>query len=778
MAETSGRIGLAGLADRMVTRCAEFSSYFLVGVGAVSILVALWLVLISQVGYERKDTIERAIFRNEGIVFAYEEFALRTLQNADTVTHVMEALLKDNSPEDSFRKLNDSGIIDGELFHSVGLEDADGNLVASSLGPDVPKFNYADRQYFQAAARQQSSALIIGVPIDSRITHRVEVPVVRRLSKSDGAFDGLVVVQVSAKAFTNVYRNFGIRGHDYIALIGFDGIARAAQIGAVDAPGRDFNETNVMALQSRVPNSSFVATGGADGIRRYISYRTLPGYPLFVATGVEENEALQTFNQRKERYLAAGGVSSLLIGLFAAVLIVMLMVKDMKNAKLRRNEEQLKDLATHDALTSLPNRTLLATRAAAAIAAAKAHGREVACIFVDLDNFGQINEAFGHLVGDEVLKAVAGAIRASIGSECTPGRIGGDEFLIIAPAEKDAEKCALDAAAALHEEFRKLHLVAGKRVDVRASVGISRYPHDGDNLFDLIRCADAAMLQSKATRRAMPCVFTATMNREAERRLKIRLELADALKREELEVFYQPQVSLSTQMVTGVEALVRWRHPVRGILPPAEFIPVAEESGLIVALGEWVLNKACVDGEALRREGHGSLSIAVNVSALQFRQPGLVEVIANVLRSSRLAPCALELELTESVVADDPAGIVARLIRLKDLGIRLALDDFGTGYSNLQYLRKFPFDILKIDRSFVTDLPESGPAAAIAEAIVGLGQSLGLSILAEGVETKEQQKFLAEAGCHAAQGYLFAKPMPLDELKGWLRAKREVILAA
>jgi len=372
-----------------------------------------------------------------------------------------------------------------------------------------------------------------------------------------------------------------------------------------------------------------------------------------------------------------------------------------------------------------------------------------------------------------VLSAVAAAIRSSLGIGHTAGRVGGDEFVIIAPAEDDAEKVALGVAATLRKELAKLHLIANKRVDIRASVGISRYPQDGDNLFDLIRCADTAMLQSKASRSAISCVFTAKMNREAEQRLKTQWELADALKREELEVFYQPQVSLLTQAAIGVEAVVRWRHPRRGLLPPGEFIPIAEESGLIVPLGEWVLNRACKDGKTLGREGYGSLPVSVNVSALQFRQPELVEWIARALDKSGLQPSCLELELTESMVADDPETIITRLNQLKNLGLRLALDDFGTGYSNLQYLRKFPLDVLKIDRSFVQDLPHDGHAASIAVAIVNLGRSLGLSIVAEGIETNSQQEFLASAGCHNAQGYLFGKAMPFDDLRLWLRAKNQ-----
>jgi len=748
----------------------DWLSYLVVVAGALSILIAMWWALLSQVGYEGREVVASAVSRNEGIVIAYEEFVLRTLKGADAIIRIMEGILRNNSPEVGVRKLKESGVLDDELFQSLGLIDANGNLIANTLEHYPSKLNLRDRQYFSEAERQTRSELIVGVPIVSRITNNSVVPVAQRFSKPDGGFDGVIVVMVNASAFTNVYRNFGITGRsDYIALIGFDGIARAAQVGSHDVPGYDFSRANVMGQQRLHPNGHFEAKGLTDSITRYVSYRTLPGYPLVVSTGTEELEVLQEFNKRKDKYLIAAAIATALITLFAATLIMVLRTKDRTNAKLRSNELRLKELATHDPLTSLPNRAFLEARAAEEFAAANLNGREVACMFVDLDNFGAVNEAFGHLVGDEVLKSVAGAIRSAVGKEYAACRAGGDEFVIIVPAEHDAEMAALDAAAALRNELAKLMVVAGKRVDVRASVGISRYPQDGDNLIDLLRCADAAMLQSKGTGRARTFVFTSRMNREAEKRLKTQVELVDAIKRQELEVFYQPQLSLATGSVIGVEALVRWRHPTRGLLLPGEFVPTAEESGLIMPIGEWVLNKACVDGDTLIREGYGNLSIAVNVSALQFRQPELVELIEGVLRTSRLEPSCLELELTESMVAEDPKVIISRLIKLKSLGIRLALDDFGTGYSNLQYLRKFPIDVLKIDQSFVNDLPDNDHAASIALAVISLGRSLGLHVIAEGVETRNQQDFLLKVGCHAAQGHLFGEAMSFGDLKRWLQ---------
>ena len=601
------------------------------------------------------------------------------------------------------------------------------------------------------------------------------IPIARRITKPDGSFGGLALIQVNLQTFADGYRNLTLKDSDYIALIGLDGIARSIRVGAVEQPGRDFRNSNVVTEQRRKPNGSFMAKANSDGVMRYVSYRTLADYPFIVAAGVDAQDALAEVNLRRDQYLAVGAVSTLLAIFFAITILLILRLKNQAHARLKASKAQLQEVATHDHLTMLANRFLLELSASELIADAKNGMGEVACLFIDLDKFSAINDAYGHPVGDEVLKKVANIIKQTIGCAGIAGRVGGDEFVALLPVPRGNEAAVVRVATDLATALTRIGFVDGKRVDVRGSIGISRFPCDGESLEDMIRCANAAMFQSKTERRSKPCLFTQTMNRESDKRLKLRTELEDALELGQLEVFYQPIVCLATLKPIGAEALIRWRHPARGLVSPAVFIPTAEESGQIVAIGSWVLNKACEDWQRLRGRGYDKLHVAVNISALQFRQPDIADTVANALKASGLLPNRLELELTESMVADDSKAMVERLNELKRVGVRLAHDDFGTGYSNMQHLRDLPLDVLKIDRSFVADIPQSPNAAAIARAVIALGSSLNLTVVAEGVETFAQQTFLMSAGCRMAQGYRFGKPMPFEDLKTWLHTNTDMM---
>jgi diguanylate cyclase (GGDEF)-like protein len=752
-------------------------SYILVFAGLFAIISGIWATIAWRNEYEYRVAVERIVDRNEGLAQAFKEYALRALQGADYFTRQMLVALRYESPKDLIQRALEAGVIENSVYLSLSIQDEHGNVSATTLG-DVPAdINYSDRWYFQEARRSTSDKIIVGPPIRSRLTDMEMIPIVRRITMPDGSFGGLTLVQISLQAFVAGYRNLGLRGDDYIALIGLDGIARSARVGATERPGRDFGNSNVMAAQRQNPDGNFLAMGNSDAVARYVSYRTLAEYPFVVAVGAGAQEALAEYNLRRSQYFAAGVIGSLLTSLFAIAILLVLRLKDRAHARLKASEARLKEIATHDHLTTLANRTLLASRAGELIADAKTRKGELACLFIDLDKFSAINDAYGHPVGDEVLKRVANVIDQTIGRTGIVGRVGGDEFVALLPVPEDSEGEAVGAAIEVATALSRIDYIDGKRVDVRASIGISRFPHDGDSLDHLIRCADAAMLQSKEERRSKPCLFTQKMNRESDKRLRLRTELDDALKLGQLEVFYQPKVCLATLKPVGAEALIRWRHPTRGLILPATFIPVAEESGQIVAIGAWVLNKVCDDWRRLGRLGFENLHVAVNISALQFRQPDIAVVIANALELSGLLPGRLELELTESMVADDSSLMVERLNELKRVGVRLALDDFGTGYSNMQHLRNLPLDVLKIDRSFVSDIPQSANAAAIVRAVIALGNSLNLSVVAEGVETFAQQTFLTSAGCQFAQGYRFSEPRPFEDLKAWLTANSDPVPA-
>ncbi|MDH2406946.1 EAL domain-containing protein [Bradyrhizobium sp. SSUT18] len=432
----------------------------------------------------------------------------------------------------------------------------------------------------------------------------------------------------------------------------------------------------------------------------------------------------------------------------------------------QRAQSQIAFMARHDALTRLPNRSLFAERIEQAVAEA-GRGAGFAVFCIDLDNFKQINDTLGHPVGDGLLCAVAERLSACAREGDTVARLGGDEFALIQSEVRNAEDAA-HLARRVVERVGAPYELNGHRVIVGCSVGISLAPGDGTTREKLLKNADMALYRSKMDGRGTWRFFEPAMDASLQSRRALEIDLRGAMDKHEFDLFYQPIYDLRMDRISGFEALLRWRHPERGLVPPDQFIPVAEEIGLINPLGEWVLNRACEQAASWPDE----LKIAVNVSATQFRDPRLAAVIAKALDVSALAPHRLELEITESVLLGNSTETIATLHELKARGLRIALDDFGTGYSSLSYLRSFPFDKLKIDQSFVRDATATKGSKLIVRAITSLGKSLGMTTTAEGVETIEQLNQMKAEGCNEAQGYLFSRPVPATELASTILSLR------
>lgn len=426
---------------------------------------------------------------------------------------------------------------------------------------------------------------------------------------------------------------------------------------------------------------------------------------------------------------------------------------------------QMTHQAHHDALTGLPNRLLFNDRLSQAIAHAHRKNKKAAALFLDIDRFKLVNDTLGHAAGDLLLKAVAERLKHLLRQGDTLARQGGDEFIILLPDVTSSHEAGIVAQKIL-ELFSTPFFLVEEEVFVTSSIGISLYPTDGKDIESLIKHADTAMYYAKESGRNNFQFFTSTLNALAQERLDIERSLRRALESDEFVIYYQPVVSLSDEIIVGMEALVRWLHPHKGLISPGQFIPVAEDTGLIVPLGEWVLRTACAQASAWQTSGH-PLRIAVNLSARQFRQPNLVETIRKVLTETSLEPHLLELEITESIAAQDIDFTIAILNDLKAMGIHISIDDFGTGFSSLSYLRQFPIDTLKIDKSFVGDISlEQGDE--IVTAIIDLAQNLQLKVIAEGVETEEQLAFLKSKHCDEIQGYLFCQPLPSSEIIAFL----------
>lgn len=445
-------------------------------------------------------------------------------------------------------------------------------------------------------------------------------------------------------------------------------------------------------------------------------------------------------------------------------------------------EEQLEHQAFHDALTGLPNRTLFMDRLGHALVRTRRGPGSVAVLFLDLDNFKMINDSLGHKVGDQLLILVSQRLQGCIRPEDTVARLGGDEFTILLEDITDPSDAAR-IAERIEEQLRspiimggqdmlRTSSLEGRELFISTSIGIAIQASTDDHPDDLLRNADIAMYEAKSKGKARYAVFEPRMKARASEHLRIETELRRAIEREEFRVYYQPIVCLDTGNISGVEALLRWEHPTRGMVPPLEFIPLAEETGLIVPIGQLVLEEACRQArhwqELYPQPGGGSLTMSVNLSARQFGHPKLLEDIARAIEETGLDACCLKLEITESIGVEDTGATIETLNRLKEMGIQLALDDFGTGYSALSYLKRFPISTLKLDRSFVAGLGRDAEDTAIVHAVIAFAKALGLSITAEGIETAEQLSALWALGCDHGQGYYFSKPLPRDAMSALL----------
>ena len=432
--------------------------------------------------------------------------------------------------------------------------------------------------------------------------------------------------------------------------------------------------------------------------------------------------------------------------------------------EMKRSQERMERLAFYDTLTDLANRRLFNDRLQQAITRTQRNRKSAALMYLDLDQFKRVNDTLGHDAGDALLKHVSLRLQKCVRKEDTVARPGGDEFTIILydiSAINDASR----VAEKILDELRKPISIAGQQLVVTTSIGITLLPQDSNDAQTLMRNADMAMYKAKERGRNNYQFFSEDMNQTAINRLRIETELRDALKRDQFELYYQPKIRLADQKLTGVECLIRWNHPKRGILGPHEFIAIAEESGFIVDIGTWVIEQSCIAGRQLRQESGQDFQVALNISPRQFRDPNLITTIRRCLRETELPPEALEIEITETMLMQDVEAASQTVQRLHDLGADLAIDDFGTGYSSLNYLKKFPINTVKVDRSFVIDIPESEDDMAITSAVIAMAHQLKMEVVAEGVETPEQLNFLRRHNCEYAQGYLFGRPMPLKDLR-------------
>ncbi|MGA9465004.1 MAG: EAL domain-containing protein [Terracidiphilus sp.] len=437
----------------------------------------------------------------------------------------------------------------------------------------------------------------------------------------------------------------------------------------------------------------------------------------------------------------------------------------------RQAEQRIRHMSLHDSLTGLSNRILLEDRLSQAIAFAERNQKHVAVLLLDLDRFKDVNDSFGHSVGDRLLQLVAARLKACLRETDTVARLAGDEFVIALPMTDHLEGIE-QVAKKILESLSRPFDVPGHELQLSGSMGICQFPEDGNNSEELLQFADVAMYEAKQRGRGRYCFFSPTLTEAARRRQKLESDLLQASARDEFVVHYQPIVATDSDRITGMEALLRWRHPEQGLLSPAQFIPKLEELGLIVEVGRWVLRTACRQAAEWQRNGFLPIRVAVNVSSQQFYQGNIVDTVATVLRETKLDPKYLELELTESQTLDDSEATINIMLSLKRLGVSLSLDDFGTGWSSLSYLRHFPIDRIKIDRSFVNDLLTQPAAEEVVNTILTLSRNLGIVCIAEGVETREQQDYFKKQKCAEMQGFYFSRPLAALDATALIRSAK------
>jgi diguanylate cyclase (GGDEF)-like protein/PAS domain S-box-containing protein len=527
---------------------------------------------------------------------------------------------------------------------------------------------------------------------------------------------------------------------------------------------------NIVAERMTGWSQSQASGRAVDDVFRLIDSSTRSPIPTPTASAIIEN---RTVGLGADCMLVRGDGVELAVETSAApihdrlggVIGAVMVAHDVTTA--RELSHKLARLALHDSLTDVPNRTLFSDRLEQAMMRAHRTGNSVAVLYIDLDRFKHINDSLGHAVGDELLRSVAQRLSGCVRSSDTVSRQGGDEFLVLLSdvvQPHDAALCAEKMIAALEAP----HRIAEHELRITASIGIATYPGDAPDREKLLRNADFAMYQAKYTGRNNYQFFKPEMNAHAIERQSVETDLRHAVARREFELNYQPKVSLETGAVVGLEALIRWNRPQYGMMLPAKFIPIAEESGLILPIGRWTLETACRQARIWQEDGLLPVSVAINVSAVELRAKDFLGNVRQILEHSRLEPSFLELELTETFMMQDWKSTAEILRALKALGVRIALDDFGTGYSSLSYMKRFPIDALKIDQSFIRDMTGDSDDASIVSAVINMGRSLNMRVIAEGIQTREQLTFLKDRHCPEGQGFYFGLPIPAAEVPGLL----------
>jgi diguanylate cyclase (GGDEF)-like protein len=734
---------------------------------ALCLLTAIWGTTLSVLKVRHADAEHAAAVSSRELLGTYEAQVVRALGEIDEALNLVKFWPDRDVGRHTLAQLKDKELLPPDLLFTVSIADAKGAIVESTR--PIALTSVADQDIY----RQQldSEVFFIG-QLPRGPTGDAKLQFSRRLSAPNGAFDGVVMVTVEASYFVSGYEAAKLGEHGVLGLLGMDGVFRVRRSGDSVVSGDAIDYTSAVAGADAEETDAAVTTSRWDGVRRWTSARELYGFPLAVLVGLSVDEQMIGARAQMRTTLRWAAFGSLLVVTLAGLLGRMSW--QLAQGRAREGEAKLKHaqrveyLAYHDGLTGLPNRSMFSKALSQSISEAHRYDRRLAVAFLDLDRFKQINDTLGHEAGDQLLKEVAERLKGCVRSSDTVARLGGDEFVVLLPELEDEKYAAIVAQKILAAAAKPFSLM-GQEFRVTASIGISCYPQDGLDEQTLTKNADIAMYQAKAEGKNNFQFYSEKLNANSLERLTLESSLRHALERNEFRLYYQAKRDIASGRITGMEALLRWEHPDLGIVAPMQFIPVAEETGLIVPIGKWVLKTACLQSISWKRQGLPALSIAVNMTARQFLDEQLLADVASLLTETGMDPHLLEIELNESLLIHNVEKTMRILTGLKGLGVRIAVDDFGTGYSSLAMLQRFPLDTIKIDRSLMRDVFGTPDDTGLADAIIAMGKSLSLTVVAQGVETKEQAEHLRLHACDELQGFYFKRPLPVDEFTQLLR---------
>jgi diguanylate cyclase (GGDEF)-like protein len=736
---------------------------------AVFLLAVIWgttlgLIRINHAGAERDAAIS-----DRELLATYEAQVVRVLREIDQTLNLVKFWHERTGMHGALSELKDQGLLPPDLVFTVGIADRDGTIVESTR--PLGAVSVADQDYFR---RQRDSDAIFVGQLPRGATGDGKLPFSRRLNAANGDFGGIVIVAVDAAFFVSGYDASKLGERGVLGILGTDGIFRVRRSGDSMFSGDAIDYSSLQQGPDEVETEPPVLRSSWDGEWRWSRAREIYGFPLAILVGLSQDEQLAAVRRNSNGYIWRAAAGS--VGIVLLMALLGRMSWQLAQSRLRESETKLAHaqrveyLAYHDGLTGLPNRSMFSKLLSQRISEAHRYNRQLAVAFLDLDRFKQINDTLGHEAGDQLLREVATRLQGCVRDSDTVARLGGDEFVVLLPELADG-KYAATVAQKILAVIAKAFTLIGHEFRVTASIGISTFPQDGEDEQTLTKNADIAMYQAKAEGKNNFQFYSEKLNANSLERLTLESSLRHALERDEFRLHYQAKRDIRSGRIAGMEALLRWEHPDLGTVAPMQFIPIAEETGLIVPIGKWVLKTACLQSVAWQKEGLPPLGIAVNMTARQFSDEYLLHDIASILETTGMNPRLLELELTESLLIHDVENTLRILTGLKSLGIRIAVDDFGTGYSSLATLQRFPLDTVKIDRSFVGGLVGASEDTGLADAIIAMGKSLSLTVVAQGVETKEQAEFLRLHACDELQGFYFNKPMPADKFAQLMRAQ-------